>query len=109
MKFALLMLALISIDVRAETDEALVERLLHRPVGVAATKPAPSRVQKSDSANALIGQSVRVRTVDRGLYLGTLTAVGVDAIHLDIAVSGQTLSYALPRSAIAQLEPAAMP
>src|SRR5216684_1100406 len=101
MKYVALVLVLGSAHAFADSDEALVEQLIHRPAA-AAKAPIP-RPAKADPAAALVGQAVRARTIDRGLYLGTLTAVDASAIHLDIVASGQTLAYALPRMATAGL------
>lgn len=106
MKYGWFVLVVIGTNALADSDEVLVEQLMQRH-GTTAAKAPVARLPKSDPALALVGQAVRVRTVDRGLYLGILTGVDAAAIHLDIATGGQKLAYALPRSAIAQLEPAA--
>ena len=103
MRFTLFLLAFVSANAVADSDEMLIEQLIHRPAPATKT-PAP-RPAKTDPASALVGQPVRVHTSGNGLYLGRLTAVDANAVHLDIAVSGQTLAYALPRSAIEVLEP----
>ena len=106
MKF-LLLLTLVSAGAVADRDEALIEQLIHRPPLV--TKVPAQRPAKTDPASALVGQAVRVRTIGNGLYLGTLTAVDAQAIHLDITTSAQTLGYALPRAAVASIDPVASP
>ena len=109
MRSAWLLLAFVGTTAFADSDEILIEQLMQRSAAVVKTPPQ-RRPAKTDPALALVGQPVRVRTVDRGLYLGKLTAVDAAAIHLDIATSsGQMLGYALPRSAVAQLELAAAP
>jgi hypothetical protein len=107
MKFLWLVLVVAANSALADSDEALIEQLVHRPV--VAAKKTEQRPSKTDPALALVGQSVRVRTVDHGLYVGTLAAVDASAIHLNIVTSGETLAYALPRSAIAALDAVGAP
>src|SRR4051794_13218648 len=107
MKYLLPLLMLVAAPAFADDDEVLVEQLMQRHASTAKTPPA--RQARTDPALALVGQPVRVRTVDRGLYLGVLAAADAAAIHLDIATSGQVLGYALPRSAVAQIEAVAAP
>lgn len=107
MKYLWPVLMLVAASAFADDDEVLVEQLIQRHASAAkASQPRPPKI---DPAQALVGHPVRVRTVDRGLYLGVLAAADANAIHLDIATSGQTLGYALPRSAIAQIEPVVAP
>jgi|KBSSwiStaDraftv2_1062776.scaffolds.fasta_scaffold1420627_2 hypothetical protein len=105
MRATLFLAAFASVNAVADSDEILIEQLIRRPAP--ASKATAQRPAKTDPASALLGQPVRVRTFGNGLYLGTLTAVDSNAIHLDIAVSDQVLAYALPRSAIEVLEPIA--
>lgn len=107
MKSVLMLLALGGVNAVADTDEALIEQLIHRPA--AAAKAPAQRPPKADPLGALVGQSVRVHTVGNGLYLGTLTAADAAVIHLDITTAAQTLGYALPRAAIASIDPVASP
>ena len=91
-------------------DEARIEQLLH-PAPVAPAKTAPAKASKRapvvvDPAAALVGHQVRVRTVDRGMYAGTLQAADATGITLRIELPKQPLNYALPRSGIAELEDA---
>jgi len=107
MRYLWPMLMLVAAPAFADDDEVLVEQLMQRHASVAKT-PQP-RPPKTDPAQALIGHAVRVRTLDRGLYLGVLATADANAIHLDIAVPGQALGYALPRSAVAQIEAVTAP
>ena len=95
-------------------DEARIEQLLHQapaapaapaktPSGKAASKRAPPVV---DPAAALVGHKVRVRTIDRGMYAGTLQAADAAGITLRIELPKQPLNYTLPRSGITELEDA---
>jgi len=92
-------------------DEARIEQLLHpAPVAPAPAKTAPAKTSKRappppvDPAAALVGHQVRVRTVDRGMYAGTLQAADAAAITLRIELPKQPLNYTLPRSGITELE-----
>ena len=94
-------------------DEARIEQLLHpAPVApVAPAKTAPAKASKHapvvvDPAAALVGHQVRVRTVDRGMYAGTLQAADAAGITLRIELPKQPLNYTLPRSGITELEDA---
>jgi hypothetical protein len=94
-------------------DEARIEQLLHlAPVApVAPAKTAPAKASKRapvvvDPAAALVGHQVRVRTVDRGMYAGTLQAADAAGITLRIELPKQPLNYTLPRSGITELEDA---
>jgi hypothetical protein len=89
-------------------DAARVEQLVHqtqvRPAvpakGVARGTPKP------DADAALLGQKVRVRTVDGGLYGGTLQSVDAVNIVLRIALPQRVLDYTLPRSGVSGIEAA---
>lgn len=107
MKSVMLLLTLFSANAVGDPDEALIEQLMRPQQQV--TKAPVRRPPKTDPAGALVGQVVRVRTIGNGLYLGTLTAADAQAIHLDITTSSQTLGYALPRTAVASIDPVASP
>jgi hypothetical protein len=89
-------------------DEARIERLIHqRPtVKLAPTKtPTPAAADKKPEAeSAGIGHKVRIRTVERGLYAGTLLSLDANSAVLRIDLPAQSLNYTLPRSGIAELE-----
>jgi hypothetical protein len=70
--------------------------------GAGHARPAQRR---PDPAAAWVGRDVRVDTVDHGLYLGTLQAVGADSLVLDIVLPAHRLRYTLPRSAVAEVTP----
>jgi len=100
----------------ADADEAArIEQLIHHPAAapvVAPTKPANARAAAktaADPAAALIGQRVRVRTVDRGAYAGTLESVDANTLVLRIDLSKQALSYSLPRHAVAEVNAESAP
>lgn len=91
-------------------DAARVEQLMHRTPAQAATAGKPNlarNTNKPDRDAALLGQKVRVRTVDGGLYGGTLQSVDSAAIVLRIDLPKQTLNYSLPRSGVSGIESAA--
>ena len=105
----LLALALIGAADGAD-DEARIEQLLHR---AAATAPAsaPARAARSaratpqpDPTAALLGRKVHVRTIDGGLYAGTLRAGDAASITLRIELPKQALDYTLPRGGVAGIE-----
>jgi hypothetical protein len=94
-------------------DELRIEQLLRQvPVTPAApAKKPPAKASKRapvevDPAAALVGHQVRVRTVDRGMYAGTLQAADAAGITLRIELPKQPLNYTLPRSGITELEDA---
>lgn len=68
------------------------------PARGAKKPPAP------DPAAALIGHKVRVHTVDRGLYAGTLQSVDANGVTLRIELPKQALAYTLPRSGVAEIQ-----
>ena len=71
----------------------------------AAAKTQHRRSAKPDPAAAWVGQTVRIDTVDHGLYIGTLESIAADMLILDITLPSRTLRYSLPRSAVANLRP----
>lgn len=94
----------------AADDEARIEQLLHRPVAAApaparATRPAHAATQPDPGA-ALLGHKVHVRTIDGGLYAGTLRASDAASITLRIDLQKQALDYTLPRGGVAGIESA---
>jgi hypothetical protein len=94
------------------SDEARIEQLIHHPLQPAAipesakAKTKANQKAVADPAATLIGQKVHVRTVDRGLYSGILQSVDAGNVVLRIDLPKQALSYTLPRSGIAELQPA---
>jgi len=90
-------------------DAARVEQLVHRTSTqtAAASKPGLARsTSKPDLDAALLGQKVRVRTIDGGLYGGMLQNIDSAAIVLRIELPTQALNYSLPRSGVSGIEPA---
>jgi hypothetical protein len=89
-------------------DEARIEQLIHQSgahkPAAAKTASAQASAKKTDPASASIGHQVRIRTIERGLYVGTLLSVDANDAVLRIALPPQALSYTLPRSGIAELE-----
>lgn len=84
-------------------DEARIEQLLHQPAAPPRA-PAAHATNKVDTTAALLGHKVRVRTVDGGLYAGTLQAGDAASITLRIELPTQALNYTLPRSGVAEVE-----
>jgi len=90
-------------------DAARIEQLIHHPVSsaapAAAAKPSAraGKAAATEPAAALIGQRVRVRTVDRGIYAGTLQSVDANSVVLRIDLAHQPLDYSLPRHGVAEL------
>ena len=87
-------------------DAARVEQLVHH--AQARTAPAAKSVArgtpKPDADAALLGHNVRVRTVDGGLYGGTLQNIDGANLVLRIALPQQALDYTLPRSGVSGVE-----
>lgn len=90
----------------ADPDETRVEQLMAAPASPA--KPAAAKPDKktaaqndNDTVASLVGQRVAVETRQRGVYIGTLTAVTRDAITLVIPLPSRELAYSLPRSDVA--------
>ena len=103
--FAALAMALID----PAGDEMRIEQLIHPAPKAVAAKTAKgagsARAPKpADPAVALIGQKVRVLTVDRGLYAGTLQNADADNLTLRIELPKQVVTYIVPRSGVAALE-----
>jgi len=95
-------------------DAARIEQLIHHPVppAVAAAAPAKAKAAKTaptDPAAVLVGQRVRVRTVDRGVYAGTLQSIDANSVVLRIDLARQPLDYSLPRHGVAELSAEAAP
>lgn len=90
----------------ASPDETRVEQLMTASA-TPATPPKPGAAAKpdkkaaaqndSDTVASLVGQRVAVETRQRGVYIGTLTAVTRDAITLMIQLPSRELGYSLPR------------
>jgi len=109
----LLALALLAAADSAD-DEARIEQLMHQAAAPAAapaaavvkSKRAAARPEPVDPTAALIGHRVRVRTIDRGLYAGTLLSGDAAHITLRIELPKQALNYTLPRSGVAGVDDA---
>lgn len=102
-----LLLALAIVGAAGATDdEARIEQLLHPATSVPPQRTAARSVAKADPAAHLLGHKVRVRTVDGGLYAGTLRASDVAGITLRIELPKQAIDYRLPRSGVADIEDA---
>ena len=91
-------------------DEARIERLIHQhpsvklaPAKAAAPTPAAAD-KKPELEPASIGHKVRIHTVERGLYAGTLLSLDANSAVLRIDLPAQSLNHTLPRSGIAELE-----
>lgn len=91
---------------QGQDDEARIEQLIYRPASAPAAVRKSGRhgAAKSDAAAALVGHPVRVETVERGLYLGTLLSADGSSVVLDISLPHQTLPYTLPRSVVADIQ-----
>lgn len=94
----------------ADPDETRIEQLMTAPA--AAAKAATAKPDKkaaakndADTVTSLIGQRVAVETRQRGVYIGTLTAVTRDAVTLAIQLPSRLLSHTLPRGDIAAVTP----
>jgi hypothetical protein len=98
--------AVVAATAQGQDDEARIEQLMYRPgsAPTAVKKSSGQRAAKADAAAALVGHPVRVETVERGLYLGTLLAADNNSVVLDISLPQQTLPYTLPRSVIAEIQ-----
>ena len=96
--------------VAAGPDEAKVEQLMNAPA-TPARPAAPTKAERkaaasqaeNDTVASLVGQRVAVETRQRGVYIGTLTAVTRDAVTLLIQLPSRDLSYSLPRGDIANV------
>jgi hypothetical protein len=93
----------------ADPDEARVEQLMTAPAkpAVAAKPDKAAKADKkaaaqndNDTVTSLVGQRVAVETRQRGVYIGTLTAVTRDTVTLLIPLPSRELGYSLPRSDI---------
>lgn len=89
-------------------EAARVEQLVHpaRVRILAPSKSAARSAAKPDADAALLGRNVRVRTVDGGLYGGTLQSIDAAKLVLRIALPQQALDYTLPRSGVSGVEAA---
>ena len=94
--------------VAAGPDEAKVEQLMNAPAApvkpaapLKADKKAAAAQAENDTVTSLVGQRVAVETRQRGVYIGTLTAVTRDAVTLLIQLPSRDLSYSVPRGDIA--------
>lgn len=91
----------------ADPDEAHVEQLMAAPAPPAKPAPAAKPDKKAaaqndnDTVASLIGQRVAVETRQRGVYIGTLTAVTRDSITLVIPLPSRELGYSVPRGDVA--------
>src|SRR4051812_10713804 len=92
----------------APADDALrIEQLIHgAPLAVPAKPGVARNANKSDPNPdaALLGKNVRVRTVDGGLYAGTLQSADSANIVLRIELPSRSLNYALPRQGVSAME-----
>ena len=93
-------------------EEARIEQLLRQPALAPAPAAAPTKSKRAPKAEpidptaALVGHRVRVRTVDRGLYAGTLLSGDANGITLRIDLPKQALNYTLPRSGVLAVDDA---
>jgi len=101
---ALFLVALFGAGAPAD-DAVRIEQLIHAPPAAVPAKPGAARnANKPDPDAALLGKNVRVRTVDGGLYAGTLQSADSASIVLRIELPGRALNYALPRQGVSILE-----
>jgi hypothetical protein len=88
-------------------DAARVEQLVHHPqVRTPAPTKAARSASKPDPDAALLGRNVRVRTIDGGLYGGTLQGIDAAKIVLRIGLPQRVLDYTLPRAGVSGIEAA---
>jgi hypothetical protein len=95
-------------------DAARIEQLIHHPIpATAAAQAKPNaragKTAATDPAGALVGQRVHVRTVDQGIYAGTLQSIDANTVVLRIDLAHQPLDYSLPRHGVAELSPEVAP
>ena len=111
MRALLLLLYLLSAGVAAVSvnDEAYVEQLLrdagNRAAPVAQKPAVRGKTADVDEAAGLVGQRVVVQTLDRGVYLGTLTAVTRESLTLAITSTSRSVSQTIPRSTVSAITP----
>lgn len=94
----------------ADPDEARIEQLMTAPAATAKATPAKpdkkaAAKSDTDTVASLVGQRVAVETRQRGVYIGTLTAVTRDAVTLAIQLPSRLLSHTVPRGDIAAVTP----
>lgn len=90
----------------ADPAESRIEQLMQAP---ARSAPAPKAAERkttkaeADGVAGLVGQRVAVETRQRGIYIGTLSAVTRDTLVLAIALPSRSLSYSVARADVSSV------